>query len=310
MQHSLAVYDWNDLRCFLAVARGGSTLAAGKELGVNPTTVARRVAALEEALDVRLFDRLQAGYRLTEAGEEVRADAERVELEARALHSKVVAKQRRLEGVIRVTTNEIFANTFLTPCLSKFGDLYPDIHIDVAVSDRHLDLIRGEADVSLRGGRRRPDTPGLVIRKLADVAWGVYASRDYVIRYGCPENDAMLDGHHIIGGEGPAAFYPGTQWLVSRAPRSQVTTRSTSLSNLMVAVKAGLGLGVLPCFAGDQQTDIVRCLPPIPELDTELWMVTTETLKDLPRIRAFNDFVAARIGPMRPLMLGRQAIAA
>src|SRR3712207_3502013 len=266
MQHGLAVYDWNDLRCFLAVVRGGSTLAAGKTLRVNPTTVAQRVAALEEALEVRLFDRLQAGYRLTEAGEEVRADAERVEVEAKALEAKLLAKRRRLSGVIRVSTNEIFANTFLTPCLSAFTEQYPDIRIDLVVSDRHLDLLRGEADVALRGGKRRPDTPGLVIRKLSDAAWGVYASRDYVRRHVCPDSEQALDGHQIIGGEGAAAFYPGTQWLTARAPHSAVTTRSNSLSNLMVAVKAGLGLGVLPVFAGDQQPDLMRCLPVIPDL--------------------------------------------
>ena len=306
MQNSPAVYDWNDLRHFLAVARSGSTLAAAKALRVNQTTVARRVAVLEEALGVRLFDRLQAGYRLTEAGQGIFADAERVEAEAEALQAKLAQQGRRTSGVIRVTTPETMANVFLTPCLVEFCQTYPDIRVEVAVSDRQLDLLRGEADVALRGNAR-PDRSGLVGRKVADVAWGVYCSRDYVRRRGCPRCIEDLNNHTVIGGEGASTFQPGVRWLTEAAPRAEVATRSNSLSNLMVAVKAGLGLGVIPCMVGDLDLDLIRCLPPVEEIQSDIWLITTEALKDVPRIRAFNDFVAGRMAALRPQMLGRPA---
>lgn len=297
------MYDWNDLRCFLAVARGGTTLAAAKSLRINSTTVGRRIAALEDALDVRLFDRLQAGYRLTEAGEEILADAERVEREAAALEAKLEAKRRRLSGVVRATTTEIMANTFLTPCLVDFADAYPDIRVELLIADHKVDLLRGEADVAIRGGER-PTEGGLVARKISDVAWSVFCSRSYVRRRGCPRSLDELNGHFVIRGDGPSAFLPGVRWLERNAPHASVVTRSNSLSNVVVAVKAGLGIAVLPCFVGDAEPDLVRCLPPIPDVQSAVWQVTPEALRDVPRIRAFNDFIATRTAAVRLQMMG------
>lgn len=148
------MFDWNDLRYFLAVARTGSTLGASRALAVNPTTVARRIAELERAIGMKLFDKRQTGYALTEAGAELRATAERVELEATAFAEGVAAIGRRISGVIRVTTNEGLANGVMAPALSAFRRLHPDVRIDLIVDERRLDLARGAADVALRTGSR------------------------------------------------------------------------------------------------------------------------------------------------------------
>src|SRR5258708_1826183 len=166
------MYDWGDLRFFLAAARAGSTLGAARELRVNQTTVARRIAALEDALGARLFDRHQDGYRLSEAGTAILGQAEHVAAEAETLERLIAQRSRQLSGVIRVTTVEIIANMMLTPWLSEFMDLYPDIRVEVIVTDQRLDLSRGEADIAIRAGYM-PTGSGVVVRKLADAPWAL-----------------------------------------------------------------------------------------------------------------------------------------
>ena len=170
------MFDWNDLRHFLAVARAGSTLGAAEGLKVNQTTVARRIAALEQALGAKLFDKASAGYRLTELGSELLPVAERVEVEAETVLRLTEQRARRLTGTVRVTTNETIADIFLMPSVTEFCDLYPHIRLDIVVDARHLDLNRGEADVALRVGGS-PGSGAIVARKLRHLPWGVYCSR-------------------------------------------------------------------------------------------------------------------------------------
>lgn len=298
------MYDWGDLRIFLAVARCGSTLAASRLLHINQTTAARRVAALEAALDVQLFDRLQSGYRLTEIGEAVRASAERVEAEAETLTRLIAQQSRNLAGVIRITTNESLANAFVTPWLGEFADIYPDIRLQMIVDDRRLDLTRGEADVALRAGSK-PVDGALVVKKLSVVTWSLYCSKGYAARRGCPDSVEALDAHMIVGGEGTLANLPGMQWLAEKAPRATVVAHSNSMSNLLATVKAGLGVTTLPCIVGDPEPDLVRCLGDLPELDSEMYLVTRAEMKDLPRVRAFTDFLTARVAAVRHQLAAR-----
>jgi DNA-binding transcriptional LysR family regulator len=299
------MYDWDDLRHFLAVARTGSTLAAARALKVNQTTTARRIDALEAALGVKLFERRQRGYSLTEAGAEVLVSAERVESEAETLARLLEQRSRSLTGVLRVTTNEAFANMVLTPCLSDFARLYPQIRIEVAVSDRRLDVLRGEADVALRAGSR-PDQIGLAGRRLADLRWTVYASRDYAARRGLPCTPDELKDHVIVRGVDALAQIPPMRWLDSLTEGADVLSHSNTLSNVMIAVKSGLGVSALPCMMGDREPDLVRCMPPVAELDSDLWLILREPMKDLPHVKAFTQFIAARIAAMRHLLAAQE----
>ena len=229
------MFDWNDLRYFLAVARTGSTLAASRALAVNATTVARRVGELERAIGVRLFDRRQTGYVLTETGLELRATAERMEIEATAFAEQVAAIGRRIPGVIRVTTNEGLANVVMAPALNAFRRLHPQVRIDLIVDERRVDLMRGAADVALRTGTR-PTEHGLVGRRLPAVAWAVYAGRDYRDRPNRPDD---LRQHPLVGAEGPIAALPGWLWLQQWAPDAEVVARSSSITNLISAGHEG-----------------------------------------------------------------------
>lgn len=294
------MFDWNDLRHFLAVARAGSTLAAAEALKVNQTTVARRIAALEQSLGARLFDRAQSGYKLTELGAELLPAAERLEVEAATVARLVEQRSRRLAGTIRVTTNETVANLFLTPSLPDFAELYPDIRVEVVVDPRYLDLSRGEADVALRAAQD-PGTGPIVVRKLRHLPWAVYCSRDYAARSGCPRELDDLPKHKVIGSDGPLRDMAAFQWLEGAAGAAQVIARSNSLPNMMTAIRAGLGVAVLPCAMAEPEPDLVRCIGPLDEIGAPLWMITRSDNKDEPRIRAFTSFIAARIVSMRHL---------
>lgn len=300
---NVRVYDWNDLRYFLAVARTGSTLAASRASKVNQTTIARRIGALERAIGMRLFHKKQTGYVLTEAGAELRATAERVEVEANAFAEQAGAMGRRISGVIRVTTNEGLANTIMAPALSAFRKLHPEVRVDLVVDERRLDLTRGAADVALRTGAR-PTESGLVARRLTPMAWAAYCSRNYAEERGCPSSVDTLCRHVLIGAEGPIAALPGWTWLRQAAPGAEVVATSSSLTNLISAVKSGLGVTILPCFLADSDPDLVRCIGPIPGVQSDVWLVTREDARDVRRVRAFIDFLAAHVAGMRPLLAG------
>jgi molybdate transport repressor ModE-like protein len=286
------MFDWNDIRCFLAVARDGSTLAAARTLGVNQTTVARRIEALEAALDLKLFERGKTGSRLTEAGQALLGSAEALERSAQTLKDQAAAHARGLSGVVRVTTNETLSSFCLMPAMPEFNRLFPDIQVEIVIEDRILDLKAGEADVSVRATRQVTD-PALIVRRVADVPWAIYASRDYVARHGKPNEPEDLNDHALLGGEDRMAGVHSVKWMMDQAPRAKVRLRSSTLSNLFQAVRNGMGCGPLPCLVVGRDPQFVACMR-TPEIDG-IFMVTTPALRDQPRVRAFLDFMAPNL---------------
>jgi DNA-binding transcriptional LysR family regulator len=223
-----------------------------------------------------------------------------MEIEAQTIARLAEQRARRIAGTVRVTTNEPLANLFLNPCIREFTDLYPDVRIDVVVANESLDLARGEADVALRAGTQA-GTGNLLVRKLRELQWSVYASREYARRNGCPRTVEALGGHAIVGGDADLQRVPGPSWLERHAGSERVVTRSNSVTHMVAAVKAGLGLGAIPCTLGELDPELIRCLPPPTELDSPLWLVTRADLADEPRIRTFTGFMSARIVSMRHL---------
>lgn len=290
--------DWNDLRHFLAVARTGSTLAAARTLGVNQTTCARRLQALEDSIGQRLFDRTQGGRVPTEAGEALLPAAEAVEAAARAFEELAMNKQRALTGALRVTCSETLANVAVIPALVEFNQLYPDIEVDVVTSDRFLDLVAGEADIAIRAMSDPQFEPGLVIRKLMDTGWALYCSPDYAARRGRPEGLDDLKGHLLVGGSGELSE-PWFRLVEERTVGAEVRSRASSLTNLFTAVKAGLGVATLPMEAAEGDPGLVRCGESLPEFKASVWLVAPERLRDHPRARAFMDFVTSYLAATR-----------
>ncbi|MFC3071176.1 LysR family transcriptional regulator [Phenylobacterium soli] len=288
------MYDWNDLKAFLAVARGGSTLSAAKALGVNQTTVARRLESLEAAVGVRLFERGQSGSRLTEAGRDLQAEAEKVERAAVAFGNRAQAHQRGLAGSIKLTCSEILANFWVTPAIAHFRRQYPEVQVDMVITDEALDIEAGEADLAIRSGRALPISD-LVARKIADYEFALYCSRDYAERMGVLTSLEDLKDHDLISCETAQGMMPGVAWMLQQAGGKPPAHISNSLSNLSHAVSAGLGIAPIGCLLADADTNLLRLSEPIAEARASSWIVTRRDLKDTPRIRAFIDFLVPHV---------------
>ncbi|HJT11385.1 MAG TPA: LysR family transcriptional regulator [Dongiaceae bacterium] len=302
--------DWNDLRLVLAVQRAGGLAAAAGALGVDHSTAFRRLNALEKQLGVRLFERLPGGtYQATPAGARMAAAAERMEDEALALDRAIAGRDHRLSGRLRVTSSETLAYSRLTRHLAAFRQAHSGIVVELAISNRVLSLSRREADIALRPVR--PRESDLWGRKLADVAWTLYAAPAVLKAIGGLLARAKdVARHPLIGWEEHASGIMAADWLGRAAPSSAFVYRTSSLVNQLVAAKAGIGLALLPCYLGDGQRDLVRALAdPISELAAELWIVTHADLKATARVRAFFDVVGEGLARERDVFAGAAPIA-
>jgi DNA-binding transcriptional LysR family regulator len=296
--------DWNDLRHFLAVTRHGSTIAAAKALGVNQSTVHRRLCELERQLGCRLIERHPTGYRLTVLGEELRPFAERIEIAVQDLERRAASSGVELVGTVRVTCPETVGYRMMkTPLLDAFHARYPGLRIDIIMGDRILDLAKGEADIAFRTAP--PQDSALVSRKLADVPWALFASRSYIDNHGQPERPADISKHDVIGFDGAIAEHPAARWLKSVAPDARIAARCTTTPALVLAVKSGAGLAPLPIAAVEHEPDLVRLLGSVPVLTLHFYLVFHQDVQRTPRVRAFCDFVTEEIKAFRQLLVGR-----
>jgi DNA-binding transcriptional LysR family regulator len=295
------MFDWNDARFFLAVARAGSLSAAARALKVQQSTVGRRLTALEEALDARLFERTPDGYVLTAAGESLRARTERIEDEALSAERELQGQEARIAGVVRLTTPQAFGNIFLAPLLARLRAEQPDILVEVVAENATLSLTKREADLAMRTGR--PRQPLLVMRRLAPLANGLYASRAYLDRRGRPRGRDLAGHDHIEYDE----TYHGRSeivWYAQLCRGGRCTLRVNGSHGMAGAIESGLGVGVLPCWMGDQMACLERVLPD--EVFAEdIWLVMHRDLRHVARIRAVTEFFTRELGRETPRLMGQ-----
>jgi DNA-binding transcriptional LysR family regulator len=298
------MFDWDDLRHFLAVARHGSTIQAARALGINQSTVQRRVAALERQLGRRVFEKRPEGYRLTRLGEELRPIAERVETDVTDFTRHSASSDVELVGTIRVTCPETAGYRIMkSPILEAFHARYPGLRVEMVMVDRVLDLARGEADIAFRTSDPKDDA--LVARKVAEVPWAVFASRAYLDRRGAPKTVDEIGSHDVVQFDGPIAEHPGARWLKKVAPHARIAARCTSTPALVLAVKSGAGISPLPVIAVEGEPEVVRLFDSIPELRLPFYLLIHRDMQRTPRVRAFCDFVAGEMKAFRELLVGR-----
>ena len=297
------MFDWNDLRYLLAVAREGSTLAASTALGVNQSTVHRRLAELERQVGLRLVHPHPTGYRLTEMGEQLLPRFAEVEQSIEAAGRAILSVQRELTGTVRLTCPEpIVSRVMASGFVDRFHNRYPNLKLDFVISDRYVDLSKGEADVAFRSGE--PSDERLVGRKIATSTWAVYASRDYIRRRGQPKTMDDLAVHDFVGFDGVMENHRATLWLASAFPGARIVARNNSVLGVVSAVKAGLGIAPLPTPIADAEDDLTRVLPPVQELERAWYVLCHPDQRPTPRVSAFIDFVVEELPVLKRVLGG------
>lgn len=285
------MWEWSDLRHFLAVARHGTTLAAARAAGVNQTTCARRIAALEQALDVKLFERRASGYELTAIGAALVADAERAEAGALEFARQAAERTRTERGVIRFSTSDVLADLIAQPAVLSFARVRPNVRVLLNVDSRHVDLASGEADVVLRAEPSFSD-PQLIARKVMNNPWAFYCHADYIRRRAPPADMTAALDH-------PLAMLAGRPTEIVLAMRADADIRhsTNSMPALVKAITGGDCIGALPTMIGDRSEALQRCF--MVDIETiGLWIIYHERLRGAPQIRAFVDHLAGEVGRM------------
>lgn len=297
--------DWDDLRYVLAVAEASSLAAAARALGVNHTTVLRRVSAFEQRLDLRLFDRLPSGYALTAGGEELIAAARRMAETVTGLERHLLGQDLRLEGGLRVTTTDTLMASLLPPLLAAFRERHPGITVEVATTNLFANLTRRDADVAIRPSADPPET--LVGRRVSGVAFAIYGAPGLGdARAGHLTLDALRTGRWI-GLDDSLAESSVARWMRRSLTEAEIALRCDSLLAVRSAAEAGLGLAALPCYLGDSSPALVRFGAPLLEMATALWVLTHEDLRRTARVSAFTEFAAETLGAQRALLEGMAA---
>lgn len=292
--------SWDDLRLVLAVARGGSLSAAARQLGVNHSTVFRRLGNLEAALAVRLFDRETKGYAATTAGSDLLQTAEAIEAQMIALERRLAGRDLSLSGAIRITAPDDVYEPLLIDPLARFRRRYPDITLEVVIDNRMLNLTRREADVALRPARN-PDE-NLVGRKIGRLVSRAYVSRDLLADGG---DHARLPWLAWEEGGGPAEE---RAWFKAEIATERIVFRCNSMQHLMTACRAGIGAAILPCFLADPAPELVRLEPFDAKMETQLWLLTHPDLRRTARIRAFLDFLFEELRPWQARLAGEAGL--
>lgn len=290
--------QWDDIRIFLAVAREGSISGAAQRLGVQHSTVSRRLRSLEEQLGTRLIERKKSGNQLTEAGEELKLSACKIEIEVLEFEGARSGLDTGATGDLRVSAINNMASSVLMPAFTRFSEKYPAITLHIEVTNKFVQLAEREADIAIRLTNSPLET--LIGTRLTTVASAVYGSRDYCARVragGLPEKWIGVEccGFHI-------------GWTKAACPEQNHNFYVDDTLLTLAAIKAGAGLAYLPCFMGDSEPDLVRFRPPEPQHDLGLWLVYHRDLRRTKRVRLFREHMQREIEAQRALFEGECAM--
>ena len=293
--------DWDDVRYFLAVARGGSVRAAAERLGVNHSTVLRRIAQFEERLGAHVFEKLPSGYRLRAAGEEVIEFAHQMEASSHLLETRVFGRDQSVRGLLRVTLVPTLATHILMPDFADFARLHPDIEMEILSSGDLANLTNREADVAIRVVYDRKALPlNLHGLKGPELFGSVYMCLDRLTawRAGAPDPIRWI----VISADGIP------DWASEGEVRTTGTPfRTTDGEAQIAAVRQGLGITTLPCFVGDADPLLVRAPGAGLHMYGTVWLLTQGETRKTKRVRVFTEFVSRRLAAYAPLLAGRAA---
>ena len=298
----IVIFDWNDIRFFLELSRKGRLTEVAKALKVDHTTVSRRVLALEEKLDARLFESTSRGFVLTEAGERLLPLAEQMESASATIQDMVGGENQALTGTIRLGVPEGFGSQFLVHELPAFQRQHLDLELEFLANDRFVSLSKREADLSITLGR--PKSGRLVSRKLTDYRLRLYATRDYLARTPPIRQREDLRHHNFISYIDELVPDPQLLYLSDIVSNPTVNLKSSSIIFQFQATLAGAGIGILHCFAAEEYPELVAILPDEISIEKSYWLNTPTDIHDLARVKAVSDFLSEVVIRRRNKLLG------
>ena len=293
--------DWDNLRYFLELARAGTLVGAARRLGVDHTTVARRIQALEKQVGSALFAREASGHRLSDAGRALLPQVEAMEAAYLAVQHATPGVRQGLSGAVRIGATEGFGTRVLAPHLALFAQQHPGLVIDLLALPRLVHLSRREADIVI--SLERPARGAVLMAKLTDYVLQLYASRDYLASHPHIDNLQDLDGHAFVGYVDDLLFSKELHILRELHRPDQFTLRSTSVLAQVQAVRAGAGLAVLPAFAAADDTVLVPVLPREARFTRSFWISMPEENRHIARMQATWDFLRATAASQQALLL-------
>jgi DNA-binding transcriptional LysR family regulator len=295
----MAEFDWNDLKSFLAVARSGRLTAAAARLGLDHSTLSRRLASLEHALNARLFDRSPSGYAPTEQGVRLLPLAEEIERLALGAGEAVGGSAASVEGTVRIGAPEGFGSYFLAPRIARLKARYPRLTVQLVAAPAVFSLSRREADLVVSVSR--PPAGRLKVSKLIDYDLGLFAAPAYLAAHPPIAAAADLKGHAFVSYIGDLLHFPELDFLQHVAPEGSTSVESSNLVAQLRATLAGAGLCVLPAFLAGEESGLVRVLADEVSLTRSLWLIVHQDLAGLARVKAAAAFVRAEVDAARDI---------
>jgi DNA-binding transcriptional LysR family regulator len=297
------MFSWDDIAVFLALYRERTTGRAAADLGVSQPTIVRRIAALEQALGLTLFDRSPTGLVPTSAATSLYASAQKIERSVCEFTADVDALTGVELNIIRLTFIDHFER-LLVPVLREFRARWPKVQTQLLASDRIYDLARGEADIGIRG-RERPTSEEIVVHQLPPTGWTVYASA-HIPDDERPHSPDEVANFSLALIEGSPSHLPVYQWLRS-LPSGEVTPiHCSNFRALRSALVAGAAIGALPCTVGDGDPELVRCFPPPEEFDVDIYLIARRAVLRRPPARDLFDSIAAHFKTNPELLMGER----
>jgi DNA-binding transcriptional LysR family regulator len=292
--------SWDEFRLVKSIADARSLVGAAELLGVNHSTVFRRLAAVELSVGARLFERSRTGYEPTAAGEEMIALATTMADSIIEFERRVAGRDIKPTGELSVTTSEAIGQHFMPSIVAQFQILNPGVVIELILSNQTFSLSRRDADIAIRLTNDPPET--LVGRRICAGRWGVYCRRDVAVALGSESIDSLA----FVGFGGGFGSASGRRWIEANVRPERLAARANSLHCILEMALSGLGAALLPCFLGDRKPDLARIGDPLPELDAGLWMLTHSDLRRSARVRAFMDFAGAELAKHRRAIEGEE----
>ncbi|EIC28854.1 MULTISPECIES: LysR family transcriptional regulator [Methylomicrobium] len=287
--------NWDDLRYFIEVVRSGNVTEAGLRLGVNQSTVSRRVAQLENQLGKALFDRTAKGWVITPVGEKIVALAEVMANQANAIYRKVESDSEDISGLIKVTVSDVCAKRFVLPVIRDFKRDYPDVDFELIAAEEVLNLAGREADIAIHALIEPP--PNVVGKRICRLAYYVYGHPTLWLNLS-PETPPCITWI----GDGVSLPY----WIKKNFPKLKRAYRTNSSVAMFEMCREGLGLALLPCSLADEADELIRIPVEYTESGSDIWVLSHVDLRTTARVRVFRDRMVAFLTNEIDLLEGRK----